>query len=64
MTRREIWNQIGVSAAVWFMLFSLVRVWWRIYLVWRQSLMGFNTARAAEPSRRRRLHWRIGNGET
>ena len=31
MTRREIWNHIGVSAAAWVMLFALVRIWWRVY---------------------------------
>lgn len=32
MTRRQIWNQIGVSVAGWLMFFSLIRVWWKIYL--------------------------------
>jgi hypothetical protein len=36
MTRREIWTQIGVSAAAWVMLFALARIWWRVYLVVNQ----------------------------
>ena len=33
MTRREIWTLIGVAAAGWVMLFALLRIWWRVYLV-------------------------------
>ena len=33
LTRQEIWNHMGVSAAGWVMVFALVRVWWRVYLV-------------------------------
>jgi hypothetical protein len=33
MSRRELWNLIGVSAAGWVMVFALIRVWWRLYLV-------------------------------
>ena len=36
MSRQEIWNMMGVSAAAWVMVFSLVRVWWRVYLVMSQ----------------------------
>lgn len=35
-TRREFWNLVGISAAAWVMLFALVRIWWRIYLVVEQ----------------------------
>lgn len=64
MTRREIWNQIGVSVAGWFMLFSLVRVWWKIYILYRDN--GPRTdAAGIEPNRpRRHSHWLIGRGET
>ena len=37
MTRREIWTQIGVSAAAWVILFALARIWWRVYLVVSQG---------------------------
>ena len=33
MSRRELWHVMGASAAGWVMVFALVRVWWRVYLV-------------------------------
>jgi hypothetical protein len=32
MSRKELWNLMGVSAAAWVMVLALVRVWWRVYL--------------------------------
>lgn len=37
MNRRELWTFLGACACGWVMLFAMLRIWWRVFLVVVQS---------------------------